>query len=52
MVTDPPDLCWFLATSAIEVMNLQFASVDVVCGDWHFVEEEKIHSLQLTKDMI
>jgi hypothetical protein len=39
MITDPPDLYLFLATSVIEVMNLLFASVDVSVGELTFHRE-------------
>ena len=45
MVTDPLDLYRSLANAVIEVM---FASVDVVWATWNFIEKGKIPSLRHT----
>jgi hypothetical protein len=52
MITGPPDLYWSLAISIIEVMNLLFASVDVVWVTWPFIGKEKFPSLRHTNEVI
>lgn len=49
MITDPPVLYWFPANSVVEVMNVPFASLDVV---WHFIEKVKIPLLRHTNEVI
>ena len=52
MISDPRELCGFLATPGIEVASLVFASDDVVWASWRFVEEKDIPSLRHTNEVI
>jgi hypothetical protein len=52
MITDPRELYRFLATPGIEVMNLIFASDEVVWASWRFSTEEKVLCLKHTNEVI
>jgi hypothetical protein len=52
MITNLHELYRFLATPGIEVMNLLFASEDVVCLSWTFAAEEITLSLRHTNEVI
>jgi len=45
---EPKDLYGFLSTPGTEVMNLVFASDDVVWIAWKYGAEEQVRSLQNT----
>ena len=42
----------FLATPGVEVMNLAFASDDVVCTSWKYGAEEDVPNLRHTNEVI
>jgi hypothetical protein len=46
MICEPRELYRFLATPAIEVTNMMFASDDVAWASWRFIAEEKLTSHQ------
>jgi len=52
MVTEPKEQCGFLATTEVEVMNLEFASHDVVWISWKYGAEEDVPSLRHTNEVI
>ena len=52
MITEPKDLCGFLATPGVEVMNLAFANDDIVCISWKYGAEEEVPSLRHTNEAI
>ena len=52
MISDSHELYRFLATPGIEVVNLMFASDDVVWASWHLIAEEKIPNLRHTNEVI
>jgi len=49
IIKEPKDLYGFLSTPGIEVMNLVFASDDVVWISWKYRVEEKVPVLRHTK---
>jgi hypothetical protein len=52
MITEPRELYRFLATQGIEVMNLIFASEEVVWLSWKFAEEEITPTLRHINEVI
>ena len=52
VISEPKELCIFLAKPGIEVTNLAFASVDVVWISWKHAAEEQVPSLRHTNDAI
>jgi len=52
MMSDAHELCRFLATPSIEVVNLVFACDYVVWASWRFMAEEDIPSLRHTNEVI
>jgi len=48
VITEPKQHIGFLATPSVEVMNLTFASDDVVCISWKYSAEEEVPSLRHT----
>jgi hypothetical protein len=48
----PREFYRFLATPGIEVLNLMFASDDVVWASWRFISEGKIPSLRHTNEVL
>jgi hypothetical protein len=52
MVSDPRELCKFLATPGIEIINLMFASDEFGLASWRFHAEENIPSLRHTNEVM
>jgi len=52
IITEPKDLYGFLATPVVEVMNLAFASDDVVYISWKRGAEEDVPNLGHTNEVI
>ena len=50
--TEPKDLYGFLATPGVEVMNLPYASDDVVWMSWKYGAEEDVRILRYTNEVI
>jgi len=48
IISDPHELYRFLATPAIEVVNLVFASDNIAWASWRFMAEEEIPSFRHT----
>jgi hypothetical protein len=52
MITDPCELYRFLVTPGVEVVNLMFASDEVVWVSWRYTSEEKVPALKHTNEVI
>ena len=52
LISDPHDLYRFLATLGVEVMNLLFASDNVVWASWRYNAEEQVPRLNHTNVVI
>jgi hypothetical protein len=52
IITDPNELYRFLTKPGIGITNLLFASDDVAWASWQFIQEENIHSLCDTNEVI
>jgi len=52
LISEPHELYRFLVTPGIEVLNMMFASEDVVCISWQFSSEERVASLRHTNGVI
>jgi len=52
IITEPKELYGFLATPGVEVMNLVFASYDVVWISWKYRAEEDVPRLRHTNEVI
>ena len=52
IITEPKELCGFLATPGIEVVNLVFASDDVVWLSWKRGAEEEVPNFRHTNEVI
>jgi hypothetical protein len=52
MISEPREIYRFLTTPGIEVMNLMFASDDVVWVSWRFIAEENLPSLRHTNEVL
>jgi len=52
VLKEPKELYGFLGTHGFEVMNLVFASDDVVCFSWKYGAEEDESSLRDTNEVI
>jgi len=50
-ISEPKELYRFLATPGIEVMNLMFASDDVVWVSWKYAAEKHVSSLRHTNEV-
>ena len=51
MISDPHELCRFLATPGMKIASLMFASDDVVWASWRFIAEEHIPYLRHTNEV-
>ena len=52
LISNPQELYRFLVTPGIEVLNMMFASDDVVWISWQFSSEECVPSLRHTNEVI
>jgi len=52
IITEPRELYGFLPTTGVEVMNLLFASDDVVWMSWKYCAGEDVPSLRHTNEVI
>jgi len=52
LISEPHELYRFLVTPGIEVLNMMFASEDVVWISWQFSSEERVASLRHTNEVI
>ena len=52
IITEPKDLYGFLVTPGVEVMNLAFASDDVLYISWKYGAEEDVPYLRHTKEVM
>jgi len=52
VIMEPRELYGFLSTPGVEVMNIAFASDDVVWISWKYGAEEDVPSLRNTKEVI
>ena len=52
LISEPHELYRFLVTPGIEVLNMMFASDEVVWISWQFSSEERVASLRHTNEVI
>lgn len=52
LISDPQEICRFLAIPGIEVANLLFANGTILWASWRFSAEEKIANLLHMKEVI
>ena len=52
LILDPHELCRFLATPCVEVVNLLFASDSVVWASWRYTADAQVSSLRYTNEFI
>jgi hypothetical protein len=52
VIAEPKELYAFLATPGIEVLNMAFASDDVVWLSWKYAAKERVPSLRHTNKVI
>ena len=52
LISEPHEMYRFLVTLGIEVLNMMFASDDVVWISWQFSSEERVPSLRHTNEVI
>ena len=52
LISEPHELYKFLVTPGIEVLNMMFASDEVVWISWQFASEERVASLRHTNEVI
>ena len=51
LISDPQEMCRFLATLGVEVVNLMFASDSVAWASWRYTAEKQAPSLRHTNEV-